>query len=106
MRVGFGCLTGEVLEVHLLLLLDLEQGHLDSVVTAATRIEKLNIVSEVIVEESFRYCMITNYLLVDKEPAASVHEETAVGRGHVAFNASCHTLNLHLTRGQEVHAGD
>ena len=43
---------------------------------------------------------------MNEKPATSVHEKTAIGVGHVACAARSHTLDFHLTRGQQVDAGD
>ena len=40
---------------------------------------------------------------MDEQPAASVHEKTAVGIGVVSLT-SIHVADLHLTRGKEVDA--
>ena len=97
MRIRLGGLGGDGLEGHLLFLLSLEQRHLDGVVTRSST-EQINI-------ESF-HKSLKKYLLVDEKPATSVHKKTTVGAGHVSGTTRDHTLNLHLTRGQEVDAGD
>ena len=44
-------------------------------------------------------------LLVYEEPSSSVHQETGIALELVSFS-SHHVLDLHLTRGQEVHSWD
>ena len=102
MRVSFARLSSQRLEGHLLFLLSLEQGDLNGVVTI-TGTDRMSI--ESFLGSSDRGST-KNHLLMNEKPAASVHEETAIGVGHVAGAASSHTLDFHFTRGQQVDAGD